>query len=68
MGKNIGNTDRLIRLIAGIVLLALAVFAGLGGIWPWLTGGAGVVALATAALRFCPLYRLIGVNTCGLSR
>lgn len=68
MNMNIGSTDRAIRLTLGVILLAIAVFAGLGGIWPWLLGGAGLIALLTAAFRFCPLYRLIGVNTCGLNR
>lgn len=64
MKKNTGNADRLIR-----VLLA-AVFAYLyfGGI---VTGTAGIILavlggvfLLTALVGFCPLYALVGVNTC----
>ena len=70
MIKNVGSTDRLIRLIAGVILLIIAVpslagmaFAGLGG-WAWLVGLVGLVLVATALLNFCPAYTLIGVNTC----
>lgn len=64
MKKNAGNADRLIR-----VLLA-AVFAYLyfGGV---VTGTAGIILavlggvfLLTALVGFCPLYALVGVNTC----
>lgn len=70
MIKNVGSTDRLIRLIAGIILLIIAVpslagmaFVGLGG-WAWLVGLVGLVLAATGLLNFCPAYTLIGVNTC----
>ncbi len=70
MIRNVGSTDRLVRLIAGIVLLIIAVpslagmaFIGLGG-WAWLIGLIGVGLLASALLNFCPAYTLIGVNTC----
>ncbi|WP_172327103.1 DUF2892 domain-containing protein [Mangrovicoccus sp. HB161399] len=63
MTANIGNVDRIIRLILGAILV---LFGALG-----LTGGvqiaaivAGIVLLATAGTRFCLLYRLAGVNTC----
>ena len=70
MTKNVGSTDRLIRLIVGVILLIIAVpslagmaFVGLGG-WAWLVGLVGVVLVATGLLNFCPAYRLIGANTC----
>ena len=70
MIKNVGSTDRLIRLIAGVILLIIAVpslagmaFIGLGG-WAWLIGLVGLVLVATALMNFCPAYTLIGVNTC----
>jgi hypothetical protein len=67
---NVGTIDRGVRFLAGLVLIALSflppstpVFAGLG-VWRWVFAAAGVVMLATAALRFCPAYTLLGVNTC----
>lgn len=70
MIKNVGSTDRLIRLIAGVVLLIIAVpslagmaFVGLGG-WAWLVGLIGVALVATGLLNFCWAYSLLGINTC----
>jgi hypothetical protein len=57
---NIGNADRIARIILGVVLIAL-VFVGPKTAWGWI----GLVPLLTGLVRWCPLYRLIGVNTCG---
>lgn len=59
MNANIGTLDRTLRIIAGAALIA-ATLAGFIGLWGWI----GVVPLATGALRFCPLYRLLGFSTC----
>ena len=56
---NVGSADRLIRIVLGLVLIAL-VFVGPQTPWGWI----GVVPLVTGFLRMCPLYSLIGVNTC----
>jgi len=56
---NVGSTDRIIRIIAGIVLLALTL-TGTIGLWGWI----GVVPLVTAFLKFCPAYSILGVRTC----
>ena len=62
--KNMGQTDRLIRAVAGVVLLILA-FTALGGALAWVAGILAVVLLATAAMGSCPPYSLLGINTCG---
>jgi hypothetical protein len=56
---NIGTADRLIRLAAGALLIALA---ATGAVGPW--GWIGVLPLATAFLRVCPAYSLLGIKTC----
>lgn len=69
MTRNIGTADRLFRLVAGIVLVLLPLATGFAAATPWLWWAAlvvGVVMLATAAMRSCPLYTLIGVSTCPL--
>jgi hypothetical protein len=63
MLKNESTIDRIIRLIIGIALLSL-VFVGPKTAWGWL----GIVPLATAAIGFCPLYRVLGINTCQLRK
>lgn len=59
MTKNIGNIERIVRIAAGLVLMALAATGNLG-VWAWL----GVVPLATGILGWCPPYSLLGINTC----
>lgn len=59
--KNVGSIDKVIRIVAGVVLLGLGAFGSLG--W-W--GLIGVIPLGTALLNTCPLYTILGVNTCGL--
>ncbi len=61
--KNVGNTDRMIRAVVGVVLLILA-FSSLGGALAWIAGIIGVVMLGTAALGTCPPYAMLGINTC----
>jgi hypothetical protein len=58
---NVGSTDRLARIGAGSLLILLALI-GVIGAWGWI----GVVPLATGFMRFCPAYRLLGMNTCGV--
>lgn len=59
MTKNMGNADRLIRTLVGLVLLAL-VFVGPQTPWGWI----GLVPLLTAALGNCPAYSIFGIKTC----
>ena len=56
---NIGTADRIIRLVLGLALIAL-VLTGTIGAWGWI----GVVPLATAFLKICPAYSLLGIRTC----
>ncbi|MCJ2187875.1 YgaP family membrane protein [Novosphingobium beihaiensis] len=56
---NVGGIDRLLRIILGIVLLAL-VFVGPKTMW----GLIGIIPLATGLLRTCPLYSILGIRTC----
>lgn len=64
MSKNIGDIDRILRVIAGLLLIAYAVPIGFPGTgWNWV-GWIGVVPLLTALIGVCPLYSIIGVSTC----
>ena len=63
MGKNVGTADRVLRVVAGLVLIAL-VFVGPQTPWGWI----GLVPLGTALIGWCPAYRLLGVNTCPAGR
>lgn len=62
MQINVGAIDKIIRVVVGIVLIALAAI-GTIGLWGWI----GVVPLLTGLFNFCPLYNLLGINTCKVS-
>ncbi|PUB17473.1 YgaP family membrane protein [Yoonia sediminilitoris] len=68
MTANVGTIDRIFRLILGIVLLALPFVSGLAVFDSTtatvLSVGVGIVMLATSTMRFCPLYRILGIQTC----
>lgn len=57
---NVGNIDRALRIVVGLVLLSL-VFVGPQTLW----GLIGIVPLATGLSRRCPAYSLLGMNSCG---
>ncbi len=68
MTTNIGTIDRVLRIIAGIALIAFAlgyIYPGTG--WNWV-GWIGVVPILTALLGNCPAYTLLGVSTCSLRK
>ena len=55
---NVGNIDRLLRILVGFALIGLAV-AGTIGVW----GYVGVVPLLTGLAARCPLYSALGITT-----
>lgn len=59
MKTNEGTFDRAVRVIAGLLLVGLAA-TGTVGIWGWI----GVVPLLTGLAGWCPVYTLLGLNTC----
>ncbi len=63
MKTNEGTLDRVLRVGAGLLLIGLAA-TGTVGAWGYI----GVVPLLTGAIGMCPLYTLLGINTCPASR
>ena len=63
MKANIGTIDRVVRILAGLVLIGLA-FTGTIGVW----GYVGVVLLLTGVVRVCPAYSILGINTCSTGK
>ena len=63
MKLNVGGIDRILRIVGGVALIGLTL-AGSIGAWGWI----GVVPLATGLVGFCPIYPLLGLNTCPLKK
>lgn len=59
MKKNVGDIDRIIRILVGLALLAWYLFAE-GPSWALV----GILPLATGLFTICPAYSLLGINTC----
>jgi hypothetical protein len=62
MMTNEARSDRALRVGIGVLLLSL-VFVGPQTAWGWL----GLVPLLTGIVGFCPLYRVLGIDTCRLT-
>jgi len=68
MSTNVGTLDRILRVVIGLVALAL-VFVGplaTGG-WGWepiALAGVAAIMLLTSTVKFCPIYRMLGLRTC----
>ena len=63
MQVNVGQVDRVIRIVAGMALIAAAL-GGYIGVWGWI----GVVPLLTGYFRFCPAYLPFGMSTCSMKK
>ena len=63
MPTNIGGTDRILRIVLGLALIVMTL-SGVISVWGWL----GLVPLATVAFGFCPLYKMLGMNTCPMKQ
>ena len=62
MKLNVGGIDRVLRIAAGLGLVAWAAFGG--PVWAWI----GLVPLATGSIGFCPAYPLLGMSTCPMKK
>ena len=61
--RNEGKIDRILRVIVGLALISL-VFVGPQTAWGWI----GLILLITGLIGNCPVYSLLGLNTCGLKK
>ena len=59
MQANVGGIDKTLRIVAGVGLIGATVM-GMLPVWGYI----GVVPLATGLMGWCPLYPLLGMNTC----
>lgn len=64
MKKNMGNADRIIRVLAAIIIAALYFTHVITGTAAIILGVLAIVFIATSFISFCPLYLPLGINTC----
>lgn len=64
--KNEGNLDRILRIVVGLVLIGLYL-VNPAGAYNWL-GLIGIIPFVTGLLGTCPLYSILGVNTCPMKK
>ena len=60
MKCSVGRIDRVLRISVGVVLVVLAASSVIGA-WGWI----GIIPLASGVFKICPMYALLGINTCG---
>jgi hypothetical protein len=63
MIKNVGQTDRALRVFIGALLILLSLLNVIG---PW--GWIGLLPIATGLLRFCPAYTVLGLRSCPMEQ
>ena len=63
MIKNVGQTDRALRVFIGALLILLSLLNVIG---PW--GWIGLIPIATGLLRFCPAYTVLGLRSCPMEQ
>ncbi|WP_439535342.1 YgaP family membrane protein [Methyloversatilis sp.] len=63
MKSNVGGIDKIARIVIGLALIALAA-TGTVGVWGYI----GIVPVLTGLFNFCPLYPLLGINTCSMKK
>jgi len=59
MKTNIGNIERILRIVVGLALVVLTVMGTLP-VWGYI----GIVPLATGLMGWCPPYAIFGISTC----
>lgn len=64
MKKNMGSTDKIVRLVLAAVFIALAKFQVVGSPFDIVLYVAAAIFVVTSVVNFCPLYTLFGINTC----
>jgi hypothetical protein len=68
MKKNMGNADRTIRILLAAVFAALYFTGTVSGTLGYVLLGLGGVFVLTSLVSFCPLYALVGLNSCPVKK
>ncbi len=67
MKRNVGSADKIIRIVAALVIAALILAGVLTGTLAWILGVVAVVLVATSLVSMCPLYLALGISSASKS-
>jgi quinol-cytochrome oxidoreductase complex cytochrome b subunit len=62
--RNVGSTDSWVRLVIGVIFLLLLIFTSVAGTLKILFVIIAAIGIGTGVIKFCPLYRVLGISTC----
>lgn len=68
MTKNMGNADKLIRVIIAAVVGILYYLGKIEGALAYVLMAIAIILLITSLINFCPLYKIFGINSCKLKK
>lgn len=68
MKKNMGALDKGIRIVIAIAIALLYYFNVISGTLAYILMAVAIVFLLTSLINFCPLYTILGINTCKLKK
>jgi len=64
MKKNMGSSDKLIRVLIAVVIAVLYYLGKIEGTLAIVLMAFSVIFLLTSLVSFCPLYTILGINSC----
>lgn len=64
MKKNMGNIDRIVRILVAVIVAALYFTGTISGTVAIVLGVLAAIFVATSLVSFCPLYAIFGISTC----
>jgi hypothetical protein len=68
MKPNVGNIDKIIRIVLAIVFAALYFTGTVSGVTGYILLALGGIFVLTSLISFCPIYALVGLNTCPVKK
>lgn len=68
MKKNMGSTDKAVRIVLAIVFAIIAFTGAVASPWNYVLLVLGAVFLLTSVVSFCPLYAPFGISTCKVKK
>lgn len=68
MTKNMGNTDKVIRVLIAAAIAVLYYQDKIQGTLAYVLMGVAIILLITSLVNFCPLYKVLGINSCRIKK